>query len=293
MTSLRRAPALLAVAAAAGLAFPARPVRSQTGGAGSHALIGYVDASDPARAKILHLAGGWHAGRGWVPPPESAFSLGWNASDWQLFSLPGAEPTAVHSRPFLSPGHADPKPYYDLPDAARTGIAVSGGARLLPRKPTRESTDQDELKEATRDLLKQEGVPSPKARIQEVWRVDLNGDGTDELLWTARSREEWRSNSRKDGSSGPRPNDYSLVGVRYLRGDRVRFVALALATERAGVTWHHLFCPLDLNGDGQMEIVAHAKYQEGEDLLVFTFDGSTVAGVLGTRPSEPGANGPS
>jgi hypothetical protein len=50
-----------------------------------------------------------------------------------------------------------------------------------------------------------------------------------------------------------------------------------------GVTWHRILCPLNVNSDERMEILALRAGFEEDGLLAFTFDGRHVAGVLGMR----------
>jgi hypothetical protein len=136
-------------------------------------------------------------------------------------------------------------------------------------------------------LLAQYGVPVPKRpRILEAYRVDLNGDGREEVLWTARSRDDWVS-PYPNWPGGPRPGDYALLGLRFVTSQGVRSVALALAAAGDDCFRYRLFSPVDLQGNGHMEIVAHAQGFEDESLLVFTFDGESVAGVLGTALPSP------
>jgi hypothetical protein len=49
------------------------------------------------------------------------------------------------------------------------------------------------------------------------------------------------------------------------------------------LAWYAVLCPLDVDGDGRMEILAHARHFEEQELLAYTFDGARVLGVLGTR----------
>jgi hypothetical protein len=134
-----------------------------------------------------------------------------------------------------------------------------------------------------RNLLAQYGLPVPALpRVLEAYRVDLDGDGREDVLWTARSRDGWDS-PIPNTPGGPRSGDYALLGLRFLTPHGVRSVALALAAAGDDCFQYRLFSPVDLNGDGRMEIVAHSRGFEDDSLLVFTFDGRRVAGVLGTR----------
>ncbi|MFN3651022.1 MAG: hypothetical protein ACK47B_15715 [Armatimonadota bacterium] len=119
-------------------------------------------------------------------------------------------------------------------------------------------------------------------RVLDSWRIDLNGDGTEEVLWTARSREAWKSPYR-EGPGRAVEGDFALLGLRFLSRGRVREVALAFESANTQVAAYRVFAPLDVNGDGRLEILAYARYFEEDALLAITFDGNQVKGVLGTR----------
>jgi hypothetical protein len=118
-------------------------------------------------------------------------------------------------------------------------------------------------------------------------RVDLNGDGVEEVLWTARSQDGWNC-PYENIPGGPKPDDYALLGIRYVTDRGVRSETLAIAAAGDDCNWYRLFTPLDINGDGRLEILAHQQGFEEDALLAFTFDGKRITGVLGTTaPSGP------
>jgi hypothetical protein len=70
-------------------------------------------------------------------------------------------------------------------------------------------------------------------------------------------------------------------------------VTLAIAAAGDDCNWYRLFTPLDINGDGRLEILAHQQGFEEDTLLAFTFDGRRITGVLGTAaPSDPPQRAP-
>lgn len=254
------------------------------------ALVGYAYRSDGSPVNELSLGGAWRSGRGWAKAPRQRFGSEWRATDWQLFHAPDAPPVAMHTNPAPHPADVLGQPYYDLIAPAPTGVAVSRVSKPRPRLARREPSDRPELRESTRQLLMAARADVPdRFLVREAWRVDLIGDGRDEVLWTARSREEWNSPYREGPEDPGRmlPGDFALLGMRYLDGGRVRAVALALESEKTGSAAgrYLIFTPLDLNGDGLMEIMAHGAYWEEDELLAFSFDGSRVAGILGTAPA--------
>jgi hypothetical protein len=258
------------------------------------ALIGYI----PPWKKVpgwLGLGGGWSAHRGWIQPPipasGNALPADWKATSWEFFPDPMAVGRIVKTKPTADWSEVGSS--YALVAPAPAGVAVSRVANARPRRARRERPRRPELQASTRILLARHGVPAPaNHRILEAYRVDLNGDGVEEVLWTARSRDGWRSPYREDRHAGPRPGDYALLGLRYVTRQGVRSVALAFAKAGDDCSEYRLFSSLDINGDGKMEILAHDQRFEEDALLAFTFDGQHVAGVLGTAlPSDPQKHG--
>jgi hypothetical protein len=243
------------------------------------------------RSDWIDLAGGWSRRRGWVPLPQERLGREWDAAAWRLFTFVGPEGLPVRTRPAPVEPDGEGGPGYEATREIPPGVLLArAGVVPRPRRARRQGPDRAELRRSTRLLLAEHGIPAPaRPRILESCRVDLNGDGVEEVLWTARSRDGWTNTEETSvfPGSGPRPDDYVLLGLRYLTRRGVRSVALALDSADTSVAWYHLFCPLDINGDGRMEILAHVEGFEKDGLAEFTFDGRRVAGVIGTRlPGE-------
>jgi hypothetical protein len=141
-----------------------------------------------------------------------------------------------------------------------------------------------ELAAATAALLRQHGIKlAGRARVTSAWTVDVNGDGKKETLWAARSRDDWRSPYSDPSVPGhSRAGDYSLLAIRYAAGSTRRNQALRVASFRSAAPDFTILCPLDLDGDGRLEIIAHQQNFEDDSLLLFRFDGTRVLGFAGT-----------
>lgn len=252
--------------------------------AGESVLIGYVSPAT-ALSQDLSLAGAWSPTRGWVPVPESAVDPTLRAANWHLISRPDRGVVQVRTRP--TPTQSEAGIQYRLERGVRVGAALSRAVRPQPRRARSQAASRPELLASTREILASRGLTvTGKPEMSEAWRVDLNGDGRDEVLWACRSRAGWKAPYSGMGSSGSRPGDFALLGLRYLQGGRVRSTALALETHRSEVAWYRLLAVADVNGDGSLEILAHAMYFEEDDLLVYTFGKQGAVKVLpaaGTR----------
>jgi hypothetical protein len=64
-------------------------------------------------------------------------------------------------------------------------IALAAPWNALPRKPRITDTTQQVYVDAVRDFLKAKGIEQPKVKIESILRVDLDGNGEDEVLISA------------------------------------------------------------------------------------------------------------
>ena len=250
--------------------------------AGGVALIGYVE---PPAARQVELAGTWEKGRGWSTR-QKADAGHWLPSRWRLFRRPDATEKRVTSRPEFESDEFG-NVWYPLSGVTSGGLATTAEGNIRPRKAKRRAVSSRQLRQWTTELLRRHGLRKPAPpRITEAWQVDLDGDGSDEILWTARSRDREHWAAPYLDSKIPThalPSDYALVGLAHRSGARTVLHGLAVDAANSAAPEYRLLCPLDLDRDGRMEIYTYASYFEEHGLLAFTFDGRTVRGILGTR----------
>jgi len=165
-------------------------------------------------------------------------------------------------------------------------IALAAPWNALPRKPRVSDTTQQVYFDAVRDFLKTKGIEQPKVKIESILRVDLDGDGEDEVLISATNYLS------QDGSVPMRSpaGSYSMVLLR-------RVVAGKVETQLVEGEFHpkayvrqedsfdapnayKVFAVLDLDGDGKMEVVLASRYYEGEMRTIFRWDPKKVKAVL-------------
>lgn len=163
-----------------------------------------------------------------------------------------------------------------------TAIATSGSWPAMPRLPRSLSTNQAVYIKAVSDLLKQKGIAAPHVKIDQLWRVDLEGDKVDEVLISASYHADAQDNS-------PIPSveagDYSIVFMRKVVKGTVQTVMLASDVQLKKIDFsapitYRIENVLDLNGDGVMEVVVHGEYYEGSWGSVFQVKGTQVEEVL-------------
>src|SRR6266699_1508089 len=165
-------------------------------------------------------------------------------------------------------------------------IALAAPWNALPRKPRVSDTTQQVYSDAVRDFLKTKGIEQPKVRIENILRVDLDGDGEDEVLISATNYFS------KDGRLPMRSpaGSYSMVLLR-------RVVAGKVETQLVEGEFHpkgyvrkedsfdapnayKVIATLDLDGDGKMEVVVGSNYYEGEAITIYRCEPRKVEALL-------------
>lgn len=161
--------------------------------------------------------------------------------------------------------------------SARQAIAVAGDWPLTPRQPLDE--DPAGYEQAVADLLQAQGIARPEVRITDAKRVDLDNDGSDEIVIGA----------SRDGNNAASPavdaGDYSLVMVLRASGDDPVTIPVVgdyypVAEPFSAPLEHRLLGIHDLDGDGSMELVVFSQYYEGAAAAAYSLDGTTADEVL-------------
>lgn len=164
-----------------------------------------------------------------------------------------------------------PAPY------ARQTIAVAGDWELTPRQPAEENPAAYQA--AVAAVLQANGIAQPEVRITSVTRVDLENDGSSEIIISA-SRD-------RDNTLTPAVDagDYSLILVQRALGERVVTIEVVgdyypVAEEFRAPLEHRLLGVHDLNGDGSMEVITFSQYYEGASAAAYTISRTTAEEVL-------------
>ncbi|HEX2202924.1 MAG TPA: hypothetical protein VHG91_06490 [Longimicrobium sp.] len=152
---------------------------------------------------------------------------------------------------------------------AREGadVAVGGAWNAVPRPVTRLDPAGPVYRAAVRDILQRNGIRNPVVRITRVVRVDLEGDGRDEVIVAASHAAD------DDDPTSSKAGDYSVLFVRKVVRGQVRTLMLGeqyhprAATFNAPSTFS-LQGVYDLDGDGRLEVLAHSAYYEGASTAV-------------------------
>jgi hypothetical protein len=168
----------------------------------------------------------------------------------------------------------------------RTLIAVGGDWNALPRVPKVESTRSPLYRQAVADVLRRNGIARPQVKIVKVLRVDLEGDGTEEVLINATRAKRWEQGGITPDSN---PGDYSVVLLRKVIKGKVQTIVLEgeyhprlRNPETDGPPNEYAITGvLDLNGDGRMEIILQGGYYEGDWKTVYEIKGLKAESIFG------------
>jgi peptidoglycan hydrolase-like protein with peptidoglycan-binding domain len=238
----------------------------------------------PSAVEALHpiiIAGpnwllGASSATGWVAGPTAAGQL----VGGERYQVVGAAPATG----------ARPEPILDIcPDTftvalspapnARQTIAVAGAWALTPRQPVEENPAAYEA--AVAAVLQANGIAQPEVVITRVIRVDLENDGSSEIIISA-SRDY-------DNTLTPAVDagDYALILVQRTLGERDITIEVVgdyypRAEAFRAPQVHRLLGVHDLNGDGSMEVVIFSQYYEGASAVAYSIKDTTAQEVLAT-----------
>jgi hypothetical protein len=171
-------------------------------------------------------------------------------------------------------------------------IGLAAPWNALPRKPVIADATQSVYVKAVRDFLKARGVADLQVRITRILRVDLNGDGEEEVLIGATNY--FTNDKSNDSSAAPFPEapihapqrgSYSIVILRRVVDGNVqtKLVAGEVYTkpdESVAPNVYNLAAVLDLNGDGKLEVIVHSFYYEGGQTTIYYCQPDKIEEVL-------------
>lgn len=149
-------------------------------------------------------------------------------------------------------------------------IALAAPWNALPRKPRTTDTTQPVYLQAMRDFLREHGIAEPKVKITQILRIDLDGDGEEEVLISATNY------SAKDDSVPSRApaGSYSFVLLRRVTAGKVKTQLVtgefyAKATGFSAPNSYRILSILDLDGDGKLEVIVQSAYYEGGATTIY------------------------
>lgn len=231
-----------------------------------------------------YLLGG-SQNRKWIGAKATATGLKSGAT-YRVFSATRGLGTGKATKP-QSQGAPCPDTLWSKisPDFSKRNaqFALGGAHNPLPRTFANEKPDNFVYRALVASILKSKGIVKPDVQLSQVWRVDLDGDGTQEVLITATRKADYGDPNRIESHS--RAGDYSLLLLRRLvkgkvRNELVEGEFYPRAKEFNAPGFYRLAAVLDTDGDGKMEFLVRGAYYEGHWTSLYVPGGLKTRAVL-------------
>lgn len=200
---------------------------------------------------------------------------------WQVFSEPGVPPDP-QSAPILDENlFCDPvglsRPLVGF-EFGQPWLAVQATWPLVPHEVEDFTGQLDVYVNAVRDLLAGRGLEVDNVYVNQLIRLDLEGDGVDEVIVVATEGE------RADLYTPATDQPFEVVILRKVIAGDVETAVLALRLPEeilsdqgsdlppfAFLLEYRVIAVADLNGDGKMEIALRDMYFEGAGLSIWEY----------------------
>lgn len=222
------------------------------------------------------LLGGVRQDQGWVAA-ENAFAYVNNEAEYDFFNPRGS----IKLRGSMLEFSPTCKQYFMrsavvLPESM---VGVAGGW-VTGKRETRDLSPNDSAyMQAVTEWFQSKGTPAGKIHITRILQTDIEGDGVNEVLLSATYFKDESGHMTETG-------DYSVVLMRKVSGNQVLTIPLiseyyvSSAPELSYPKTYTLAEAIDLNQDGNLEVVVDVSRWEGAGAIVFRVDGQNVREVL-------------
>ena len=233
---------------------------------------------------FVHAPTGWLLGSssngGWLDTFETRPFLLAGERTYNLYDIGGWIGQVTGSVPQIPDGPCNQPTMILSPLDGLGRIAIIAPWEAAPRTPEMLATDTAVYQEAIAALLQEQGIAEPDVQITGVARIDLEGDGVDEVFITA-SRLSFGLNL-----PAAEAGDYSLVVLRKVINDQAVTIPMALSLSLTAEDFAHLLqfpmpMLLDLNGDGKLEIIIDSLGYESRAVTVYEATQNGAQSVLG------------
>ncbi|HEV7376241.1 MAG TPA: hypothetical protein VGN95_16100 [Pyrinomonadaceae bacterium] len=173
---------------------------------------------------------------------------------------------------------------------AKEGFAVDERFNAMPRTPKMLSASDPAYRQMVAGILRSHGIRRPLVNITQLLHIDLDGDGTDEVLVSATHLAEGIGGANRQMAVHSKPGDYSLVFLRKIVKGRAQNIILSedyhLRNNDSTPFQFRIAAVLDVNGDGKMEIIVHGDYYEGGGSTLYRLIGNKVKEAFGCSCGE-------
>jgi hypothetical protein len=225
---------------------------------------------------------GGHAKGRWLESAQAGKSIK-KGTQFRLFTLKGekgkvtATKVAPEADVCMDVWMAEFKEVID--DAA---IGVFATWNPMPRPVKFGDTKQEVYVKAVGDILSAHGIRKPTVKITQVLRVDLDGDGEEEVLL---SGTRYPTAEKGSAPMAATAGSYSFVALRRVVEGKVVTQMIEgefypKNTEYNAPNIYEVSGVLDLDGDGRMEIILNSAYYEGGATTVWKLGKTKLEKVM-------------
>ena len=217
----------------------------------------------------------------WIKAEKAAKSMKGRTS-FRVFGLTGEVGKATGGKPKSVEEVCADTLTVSLPSTPNDGvIALSAPWNALPRKPQIADPTQQVYVDAVREFLESRRISDPKVKITRILRVDLDGDGEEEVLINATN---YFTKDNDVSSDKPALGSYSIVLLRRAVAGKVQTELVAgevyAKDESTTPNVYEVPAVLDLNGDGKLEVIVHSQYYEGSATTIYDCSGGKCKAAL-------------
>jgi len=233
-----------------------------------------ADLHPIVEADTGYLFGGSAKGK-WIKAEKAAKSMN-GRTPFRVFGLTQEVGKAMGGKP----KSADAEVCSDMLEVSLASkpkdgvIALSAPWNALPRKPQIVDPTQQVYVDAVREFLESRRMSDPKVKITRILRVDLEGDGEEEVLINATNYFDKDDEPPMDTAV---PGSYSIVLLRRVVAGKVETELIAgesdVKDESSPAHIYKIEGVLDLNGDGKLEVIVHSQYYEGSETTIYDCSG--------------------
>ena len=215
----------------------------------------------------------------WIKADETAKLIG-DETTYQVYGLTQALGEAKAGKPTRPEGEpCEETLAVSLSPKLENGvIAIAAAWNALPRKPKVIDPTQKAYVDVVRDFLETKEIKQPKVKIDSILRVDLDGDGEEEVLISAANYFGKADRVPMRSPAG----SYSMVLLRRVVAGKVEtqlvageFHPKAYVSKEGSFdapSIYKVIATLDLDGDGKLEVVVGSDYYEGGETTIYRCD---------------------